>query len=602
MTTASISIERPAKPKGLGGYAAKQCPTKIYHDIATDAVLAEGDSPGVEQRKNDGIAFELAVEDALSARWSFVDVTELDTSGRREAAIAHVTDALRGITAIKVPACDRSDRSKRRREILTVGALKAGVKVIWNARLPFVNGRIGEPDAIVDGLPVDVKHHRSLEGKAGAKAQKVSSLDTLSLADAADAFMGEGTPSKSDSLQLAHYIRMMEDLGLIADDAPRWGGIIGKELDVVWRPLDAPTFRGKKSALDLYDESYQTVRNVADAAIVAPDNGPLVPPVWRAECKECPWRTVCHDELVDTDHISLLPGLTPTRVQAHTENGITTRRQLARLAPETIEPRYAREIDQARVTVTNKVHKARGVEFVSVPRATFELDIDIEDANGQCYLIGVADTWHRKENGSVKSRTDFHFFQDWTRTDDGEARIFAEFWAYLMKMDAKATANRWGFKAYHYTDHETRYFRHLATKHVGKPGIPTMEDLNAFLDSNKWIDLHKILSTELIWPTEDHTLKTLARYTGFDWRDEAPGGANSMAWFATATGEDPEEVRLAAQKRILAYNEDDVLATLRLREWLERNGTKRQPGQTIPGVEALDARFARRTRARRVAA
>jgi len=602
MTSAMIGIQRPAKPKGLGGYAAKQCPTKVFHDIATEATLADEDSPGVEQRKTDGILFENAVEEALSARWNFVDVSGLETGGRRDNAIAHVADALAGVTAIKIPECDRTEKSKRRREILTVGAIKAGVLLIWNARLPFVNGRIGEPDAIVNGLPVDVKHHRSLSGKAKEKPQFVSTLESLTLDSAEPIAMGEGTPSKSDSLQLAHYIRMMEDLGLLPDEAPRWGGIIGKELTVVWRALDAPQFQGRKSALDLYDHSYSTVRDVADSALVSPDSGPLVPPVWKTECKECPWRTVCHDELVDADHISLLPGITTTRVSTYSDEGITTRRHLARRSTEGADARTLRDIDQARVSLVNKVHRARGVEYVSVPRAAFELDIDIEDSNGLCYLIGVADTWRRKENGAVKQRTDYHAFVDWTRTDEGEARIFAEFWDYLKGAEAKAAANRWGFRAYHYTDHETRYFRHLAVKHAGKSGVPSLEELNIFLDSNKWVDLHKILAHEIIWPTENHQLKTLARFVGFDWRDEAPGGANSMAWFAQATESADEVVRDASRQRIIEYNQDDVYATLAIREWLDRLGHARQPGKAIPNVEALDARFSRRTRARRVAA
>jgi predicted RecB family nuclease len=600
--TIKLTDAKPAKSKGLGGYAAKQCPTRVYHDIATESLLAEPDSPGVEQRKGDGILFESLVEEVLGEHWNFFDLMELDTSGRKEAAIAHVKEALRGVSAVKIPACDRTERSKRRREILTVGAVQAGVQVIWNARLPFVNGRIGEPDAIISGLPVDVKHHRALEGKAAQKPQRVSSLETLSLDTAVDTLMGEGSPSKSDSLQLAHYIRMMEDLGLLPADAPRWGGIIGKELNVVWRPLDTPAFQGRKSALNLYDSSYETVRTVADQAMLAPENGPAVPPLWKAECKECPWRTVCHDELVEADHVSLLPGVTTARVSVYAELGITTRRGLARAVIDMPDPKVKREIDQARVSIVGKPHLARGTSTISVPRATFELDIDIEDSNGLCYLIGVADTWRRKENGTFKARTDFHAFADWTRTEEGEAKVFAEFWAYLIAQEAKATANRWGFRAYHYTEHETRYFRHLAIKHAGKPGVPTLDALNAFLDSNKWVDLHKIVSTEIVWPTENHQLKTLARYIGFDWRDEAPGGANSMAWFAQATESPDEEVREAAQRRILEYNEDDVLATLALRDWLDRPGSRPRSGNSLPAVETLDARFTRRARARRIAA
>lgn len=606
----------------LGGYAAKQCPTRTYHDIATDTTLAEPDSPGAIQRMADGVAFEAQVEALLDNLHPFVDLDTVDTSGRD--AIARIAGELAGVDAVKIPLCDRTATSKRRREILTMAALSAGVSIIWNARLPQVDGRVGEPDLLIDGYPVDVKHHKVLAGSAKATSQKVSGLDRMSFNDASDVVIGDGSPNKSDNLQLAHYLRMLDALGHPVN-GEQWGGIIGKELTVVWRRLDVPTYRGKKSALDVYDESFAIVRAVADAAVVDPDDGPLIPAVWKAECGECPWRVVCHDDLVDRDHVSLLPGITQTRVEVHAANGITTRRQLARLDSSTAEkvdagaaidttcdPRTAayatartssraaslvrtslvKEIDQARVTRVGQVHRARGQQFISVPRAAFELDVDIEDADGRCYLIGVADTWRRRSNGTLKQRTDFHAFVDWTRTDAGEARIFADFWAYLTAQQAKAANNRWGFRVYYYTDHETRYFRHLARKHAGTPGVPTIADLDAFLTSDAWVDLHKVVSQELVWPTENHQLKTVARHIGHVWRDEAPGGANSMAWFANATEAAEVEVRDANKARILEYNEDDVLATLALRDWLTRVGDSRQPGKALPSVEALESRFA----------
>ena len=63
--------------------------------------------------------------------------------------------------------------------------------------------------------------------------------------------------------------------------------------------------------------------------------------------------------------------------------------------------------------------------------------------------------------------------------------------------------------------------------------------------------------------------EALARYVGFEWRDEDPGGSQSMAWWAEYIDDPVGKVALRA--RVIAYNEDDVRATFALRDWLERN-------------------------------
>ncbi len=63
-------------------------------------------------------------------------------------------------------------------------------------------------------------------------------------------------------------------------------------------------------------------------------------------------------------------------------------------------------------------------------------------------------------------------------------------------------------------------------------------------------------------------LKLVATHAGFAWRDEDPGGLNSQRWFADAVHAPEPAARAAAEARVLAYNEDDVLATRHVRAWL----------------------------------
>jgi uncharacterized protein len=59
------------------------------------------------------------------------------------------------------------------------------------------------------------------------------------------------------------------------------------------------------------------------------------------------------------------------------------------------------------------------------------------------------------------------------------------------------------------------------------------------------------------WPTNNRSIKTLAKYLGFRWRDSNPSGAASIEWYNQWVQTGSAEVR----QRILDYNEDDCRAT-----------------------------------------
>ena len=58
------------------------------------------------------------------------------------------------------------------------------------------------------------------------------------------------------------------------------------------------------------------------------------------------------------------------------------------------------------------------------------------------------------------------------------------------------------------------------------------------------------------WPTYDYSIKTLASYLGFKWRDPTPSGAASIEWYHRWLETADEGV----WQRILQYNEDDCVA------------------------------------------
>ena len=77
--------------------------------------------------------------------------------------------------------------------------------------------------------------------------------------------------------------------------------------------------------------------------------------------------------------------------------------------------------------------------------------------------------------------------------------------------------------------------------------------------------LYDVVTKNSVWPTKDHSIKSLAQYLGFSWRDSDPSGAASVEWFQRFLEEKDPEIK----KRILEYNEDDCIAMRVLLDALE---------------------------------
>jgi predicted RecB family nuclease len=562
------------------------------------------------------------------------------------------------------------------------------VQVIWNAHLrPWrkVDGRYewgtrsGKPDALVRAAkaggtwrwdPVDYKAHRVLERSGKSREWKTSLLvDHANSTNVSQA----GPFKKSDAMQLAHYVRMLEFHDLAGSGS---GGIVGTDNgqdlhQIIWMDLNEKAYdRNRMSALEMYDEKFSEAHAVAEQAAKRREDvsvEAITRPEWKSECKTCVWREHCNDRLVDVDDTTLLAGLTVDAARKLRGRGISTVADLARLDIPTAkvldskvsgldtlvgtarELRHlatspvgtvlpgtnsnledvlvgngictvgalaqldietaampdgiglvdhidqARVVDYARRKKMTHIFRARGVPAVCIPRGNVEVHTDMEE-DGIIYMWGNYLSW-RSPNGKV--RTSYHPFVTFERDDNAEAKVFAEYWAFLNNWRAQA-AEKFGedtFKVYHYTQAEDRCMRHIVKKHAGVEGIPTLEELEAFLSSDEWVDLYPLLTKSLVWPCDDHSLKSLAKYVRFMWRDSDPSGAASTLWFQKAcdtTLSDKE--RAVWQKRILQYNEDDVMATAALVEFVDRFTKVYDPAKKLPPVEDLEPRYRRTTK------
>jgi predicted RecB family nuclease len=113
---------------------------------------------------------------------------------------------------------------------------------------------------------------------------------------------------------------------------------------------------------------------------------------------------------------------------------------------------------------------------------------------------------------------------------------------------------------YYYSKYERTIYRNLQAKY---PDVCTAEYIEDLFNPDHAVGLYlDVVKKHTEWPTWDHSIKTLAVYLGFDWRDTNPSGAASIEWFDQwVKSGDP-----AIKQRILDYNEDDCIATRVLRD------------------------------------
>ncbi len=530
---------------------------------------------------------------------------------RTEAAGAHRRSVAQSLLELHAERATDAARDTAR----TLEAIASDdLDLIVSPSLPrdVVGRRHGAPSFLVarrDGastswLPVDVHNH--FVTNEGTGSFLASELATPLLAEATARTgrrLRKGGAWRVDLLRLAHHHRHLESLGAAGAARP-FAGIVDRGSTLWWFALDDAVDEAS-SALALYDARFAE-RVALLAATEARNAEPDLPRPgaswWHRECESCPYRVFCHATLAATDDVSLVrftDGPDQTLLRAV---GISTRRQLAAISLEEVahgvatrdEPSNAqtpsgialgrqvhdaaRLVRRARVEVSGSLLRLVDAESLDARRRDVEIDFDMESYNNVTYLWGAFITSRREVAGIEDG---YRSFAEWGRlTTASEAELFVAFFDWLAAtVDAVLAAGR-TVGLYCFWEHaELAQVRRAMSS--GVLGLPTTAELDAVIGA-PLIDVHELVTTQ-IQTAGPAGLKVVASAAGFSWRDEAPSGEASMAWYEDALGDD-EVLARAATARILAYNEDDCLATRSLRDWLEG------PAHDLPHVE--DARLA----------
>jgi uncharacterized protein len=192
----------------------------------------------------------------------------------------------------------------------------------------------------------------------------------------------------------------------------------------------------------------------------------------------------------------------------------------------------------------------------ALPIAPIELYFDIEAEPGLnlVYLHGILVV--------DRQRNQEQFYPFLARQPEAEAQAWQDL-VYLLEQYPTAPI-------FHFCSYEVQTILRLA-KQYGAP-VRLIESLLP-----RCFDLHEWVTRTVSLPIESYTLKLIARWLGFEWRNAAANGAQAICWYSQWLETGDEQFLT----EIVLYNEDDCRATYHVKDWLTQF-LQQQAEQTQP--------------------
>lgn len=383
-------------------------------------------------------------------------------------------------------------------------------------------------------------------------------------------------------LQLCLYADLLET---IQDVAPNYLAIVppfSEYQPELYRYRDfSAYFRFIKHSFESY------VQDKADVPYPEP----------KPHCDICRWKNSCDQRRRDDDHLSLVANLTKAQAAVLNEQGVTTLAELASLpAPLPFKPsrgsvqslEKARE--QARVQL--KARESGRLIYERLPvEEGFGLSLLPEPDEGDIFLDFEGDQFVGEYGleyltGYVcRDESDvWQHHASWAVNRVQERAAFEAFVDFVM--------DRWkkhpGLHIYHYAPYEPAALKRLMGRYGSRE-----DEIDQMLRAGLFVDLYSVVRNAIRAGVESYSIKKLEPF--FDYEREKPMDEANLALARLQADLElgkPDQVSEELKAEVQAYNKDDYLATLHLRDWLEiiRNDAikagesvqRPEPGEAAP--------------------
>jgi predicted RecB family nuclease len=440
------------------------------------------------------------------------------------------------VRSLAVPLVDLSGRKGDEREHLTREAVERGDALIYGGRIRADN-LIGDPDLLRrDGggyTAGDIKSGSGFEGGSDESGVRFK---------------------KHYAVQLGLYTDILKRRGIAGDGAPFIWDVHGNEVDYDFTRALGP--RGGDSLWQIYRGCLEAVEDILYRDV-------KTTPAWSSVCKLCHWRSLCLGRLKELDDLTLLPYLGRSKRDAMVES-VGTVSALASCdvtrfmdGKKTVFPRLGAAVLHD-FHVRAGLRKQRNPKPVlkkplHLPDAPCELffDIETDPMRDICYLHGFVE----RCGGDPATERYIYFFAE-DSTEEHELDAFSRAWEYVRSQELCVV--------YYYSKYERTWWLKLQERY---PEVAARGEVEAMFAPSRAVDLYADAVFPCTdWPTLDYSIKSIATYLGFSWRDRNPSGAESIEWYNDWAESGNESIK----RRILEYNEDDCRAMRVLVDALKR--------------------------------
>lgn len=329
-------------------------------------------------------------------------------------------------------------------------------------------------------------------------------------------------------------------------------------------------------------------------------------------CTVCPWWGQCRDWWVETDHLSLVAGVSRLQRQELLSQGISTLENLAKAGtPFPFKPyrgnicSYERIRDQARVQLQSReenrivyelitpAHPSDDNEFEPMGLARLpepspgDVFLDLEGDSlasdgGRDYLFGLVTV---EKDGTEN-------YQGWWAKKPAEERAAFETTVdYLMdRLEAFP-----GMHIYHYAPYEVTAFKRLMGRYATRE-----QEVDRLLRGLRFVDLYAVVRQGLRVGVERYSIKELEPLYEIQRQVDLRDASRALGKIEQALELGRQDLTTKELCDVVeGYNKDDCVSTRRLRDWLEDRRMdllaagatiKRPPQPPDEAPEALDAR------------
>lgn len=290
--------------------------------------------------------------------------------------------------------------------------------------------------------------------------------------------------------------------------------------------------------------------------------GERQPHLLTSGCKQSPWFESCCLDAESSDDIVRINRIWQDEVDALRRAGVRTVKQFADASPTFLlshvsgirEIRLMQLRDQA-IALTTGIPLIRAP--IDIPAADHEwyFDVESDPLRDQDFLFGVLEVSRGEALGhSPTGEAIYHAF--FAKSPAEEKTMWEQFCALLEQHPESPL--------YHYGYFEQEVIARFLSRFGASESL-------RILFAQQMIDLLERLRGAVHFPFSFYSLKDIAKFIGYRWKEAEATGVSAVQWF--------EEYLINPRKRsvlnrILAYNEDDVRATWAVKQWLEQH-TKR---------------------------